>query len=148
RAKDLSMANFSRADHDRWRLTIVHSTGAKVLHGAAATRALGPLLALSNRDGGSAHQVSQAVTKLEWFCGPERLLDFAASRGAGEQGILGLGYEQRLSLEMAVHEDTERRALEGELAELENAWREADRVATIADNMFLPDKIVTWLRQH
>jgi hypothetical protein len=129
-------------------LTIVHALGAKVLHGAAATRALGPLLALSNRDGGSQHQVSQAVTKLEWFGGPERLLDFATWRGSGEQGILGLGYEQRLSLEMAVHEDTERRALEGELAELADAWREADRVATISDNMFLPDAITSWLKQH
>lgn len=73
-------------------------------------------------------------------------LDFAASRGAGEQGILGLGYEQRLSLEMAVHEDTERRALEGELAELETAWADAERVASIADNMFVPQAITWWLR--
>ena len=148
RAKDLSLASFSRAATDRWRLTIVHAVGAKVLHGAAAIRALGPLLALSNRDGGSQHQVTQAVTKLEWFRGPDRLLDFAASRGAGEQGILGLGYEQRLSLEMAVHEDTERRALEGELAELETAWADAERVASIADDMFLPETITSWLRRH
>jgi hypothetical protein len=148
RAKDLSFASFGRAEHNRWRLTIVHAIGAKVLYDSAATRALGPLLALSNRDGGSEHQVSQAVAKLEWFRGPERLLAFAASRGAGEQGILGLGYEQRLSLEMAVHEDTERRALEGELAELETAWRDAERVAAIADNLFLPAAITSWLRRH
>ena len=148
RATDLSHAEFFRDAHERWGLTIVHAGGIAVLRGPPATRALGPLLALANRDGGSEHQVSQAVAKLEWFRGPERLLAFAAARGAGEQGILGLGYEQRLSLEMAVHEDTERRALEGELAELETAWRDAERVAAIADNLFLPDAITSWLRQH
>ncbi len=46
--------------------------------------------------------------------------------------------ELRLALEMALHEDTERRALEGELAILEAAWREAEEIAAIADNLFAP----------
>jgi hypothetical protein len=40
---------------------------------------------------------------------------------------------------MAAHEETERRALEGELAVLEEAWRDAEEIAAIADDMFLPD---------
>lgn len=44
----------------------------------------------------------------------------------------------RLALEMALHEETERRALEGELAILEAAWREAEEIAAIADNLFAP----------
>ena len=44
----------------------------------------------------------------------------------------------RLALEMALHEDTERRAMEGELAILEAAWREAEEIAAIADNLFAP----------
>jgi hypothetical protein len=40
---------------------------------------------------------------------------------------------------MAAHEETERRALEGELALLEEAWRDAEEVAAIADDMFLPE---------
>ena len=43
----------------------------------------------------------------------------------------------RLALEMALHEESERRALEGELAALEAAWREAEEIARIADS--LPD---------
>jgi hypothetical protein len=39
----------------------------------------------------------------------------------------------RLALEMAANEDVERRALEGELSELEAAWREAEEIAAIAD---------------
>jgi hypothetical protein len=42
----------------------------------------------------------------------------------------------RLALEMAAHEDAERRALEGELAELEAAWRDAEEIAAIADGLF------------
>jgi hypothetical protein len=42
----------------------------------------------------------------------------------------------RLALEMAAHEDAERRALDGELAELEAAWRDAEEIAAIADALF------------
>ena len=51
----------------------------------------------------------------------------------------------RLALEMAAHEDSERRALEGELAQLEQAWRDAEEIAAIADDMFLPEGVRTRL---
>ena len=41
---------------------------------------------------------------------------------------------------MATHEESERRALEGELALLETAWQEAEEIAAIADDMFVPDE--------
>ncbi|HEY9517692.1 MAG TPA: hypothetical protein VIQ98_00440 [Gemmatimonadales bacterium] len=43
----------------------------------------------------------------------------------------------RLALEMAANEDAERRALEGELASLQAAWRGAEEIAAISDGMFL-----------
>jgi hypothetical protein len=49
--------------------------------------------------------------------------------------------ELRLALEMVSHEESERRALEGELAILEDAWREAEEIAAISDDMFLPEEI-------
>jgi hypothetical protein len=36
---------------------------------------------------------------------------------------------------MAANEETERRALAGELRLLERAWRQADAIAAIADNL-------------
>ena len=39
---------------------------------------------------------------------------------------------------MAIHEEQERRALEGELWILEQAWKEAEEIAAIADNLLLP----------
>jgi hypothetical protein len=38
-----------------------------------------------------------------------------------------------LAFEMALNEETERQALQGELAALEAAWREAEEIAAIAD---------------
>jgi len=43
----------------------------------------------------------------------------------------------RLAFEMAVNEDAERRALEGELAQLETASREAEEMTGIADRLTL-----------
>ena len=40
-----------------------------------------------------------------------------------------------LALEMALHEESERRALQGELAGLEAAWKEAEEIAKIADSL-------------
>jgi hypothetical protein len=48
---------------------------------------------------------------------------------------------ERLALEMAAHEDTEHRALEGELHILEEAWRDAEQIAHIADDLLLPASV-------
>ena len=40
---------------------------------------------------------------------------------------------------MALQEEDERRALEGELWRLERAWREAEEIAGIADDLLLPE---------
>ena len=47
----------------------------------------------------------------------------------------------RLALEMVAHEESERRALEGELYLLEEAWKQAEEIAAIADDMFLPASV-------
>jgi hypothetical protein len=66
-------------------------------------------------------------------------------RGLGSRGwstgLFGLDPVQRLALEMALHEDVERAALEGELEELERAWQEAEEIAGISDNLLLPESL-------
>jgi hypothetical protein len=47
------------------------------------------------------------------------------------------GLVRGLALEVALHEAEERRALEGELALLESAWKEAEALAAIADGLAL-----------
>jgi len=46
---------------------------------------------------------------------------------------------QLLALEMALHEEEERRALQGELIVLRSAWKEAEEIADVADRILLPD---------
>jgi hypothetical protein len=59
-----------------------------------------------------------------------------------DQGALPrLAASYRLALEMAVHEETERRAMEGEMAVLEAAWREAEQIAAIADRLTVPPAV-------
>ena len=64
------------------------------------------------------------------------------------QQIHHMAARVRLVLEMAGHEDTERRALEGELALLEDAWREAEEIAAIADRLLVPPRIEELIERH
>ena len=61
--------------------------------------------------------------------------------GVGEAFLDRLPPTLRLALEMAAHEDIERRAMEGELTLLEQAWRDAEEIAAISDSMFLPQGV-------
>jgi hypothetical protein len=54
----------------------------------------------------------------------------------------------RLALEMAANEDVERRALSGELDELREAWRDAEEIAAIADDLFADDTLEEFKRQY
>lgn len=54
----------------------------------------------------------------------------------------------RLALEMAANEDIERRALLGELASLHDAWKEAEEIAAIADEMFADTVLEEFKRQY
>jgi hypothetical protein len=133
-----------------WRYSKVRET--RVLEGEAAMRAAGALLPLVNRSGGSAADVQRAVGLVEEAETPERLFINAAQTLAARSGS-GFGdvrrrmslrrvpIATRLALEMAAHEESERRALEGELYILEEAWRQAEEIAAIADDMFLPASV-------
>jgi hypothetical protein len=120
-----------------------------VLSGDDALRAAGQLLPKLNAAGARAPQVQSAVRLIEEVGDPVQLFAIQAAQGRpgprsrrtrGRGLVIGeLPTEVRLALEMAAHEESERRALEGELALLEEAWRDADEVAAIADNMFLPE---------
>lgn len=62
--------------------------------------------------------------------------------------LLRIPLVDRLALEMAANEDTERRALDGELLELEQAWRDAEEVAAIADGMFGASQLEEFRRDY
>ena len=65
----------------------------------------------------------------------------ARERGSVKHGLFAIPTPQRLALEMALHEESERRAMQGELEELERAWREAEEIAGISDNLLVPSSV-------
>ncbi len=119
-----------------------------------AMPALAALLPTVNGRGGSKRDVQSAVKLVESAGNAAKIADNAASlalkisRSAISQGKLSrIPIEVRLALEMVTHEDDERRALEGELAVLEARWKEAEEIAGISDNMFLPASVTEWIRK-
>jgi hypothetical protein len=150
-AKHLTHLQLVNADAG-WQLGVPHPKQKQILtlEGDAAVQALGKLLPQLNRFGGSRERVSEAVSLIERETDPRRFFDVAAREAMGKTKprIATLPEATRLALEMAAHEDTERRALEGELAQLEQSWKEAEEVAAIADDMFLPSFVEDWMRKN
>lgn len=149
----LHRTRFRRAEDDReWRLIVPHEEGESELTGGRALNTAGTLLAHANRWGAGEDEVQKAVRALEEHRGPADFYDAAlkeaAREGHGYTPITGLPRKYLVPLEMAAHEEGERRALEGELEELERAWREAEEIAAIADDMFLPDWVHDWIRRE
>lgn len=121
-----------------------------LLRGEAALRAARVIFPRINGDGGSARIVGSAVSALEEVSDADRLLALVgrrervssvrwSRRDPGEGQILrDLQPALRLAIEMALHEDDERRAMEGELAALRDRWEEAEEIAAISDALFAP----------
>ena len=63
-------------------------------------------------------------------------------------GAMSLMPVERLALEMAVHEEAERRAMEGELDRLAEEWKEAEEIAAIADDLFVTPDVQEWIDER
>ncbi len=135
--------------------TSFYESGDQLLTGAAALRAAQQLMPAVNRFGASKERVSDAVSFIASVGGPAEVINSLAARYGRQsadweeqyklsealpvnQRPRSLGYlppTERLALEMALHEDSERRAMDGEMAALEQTWREAEEIARIADTL-------------
>ncbi|MGV3710027.1 MAG: hypothetical protein ACO1Q7_14420 [Gemmatimonas sp.] len=88
---------------------------------------------------------------------PERLALSLANRSFWGRGsttseaqtaLYRLPAVDRLALEMASNEDMERRAMHGELAALHAAWKEAEEIAAISDELFADEVFEEFKRQY
>ena len=74
------------------------------------------------------------------------------NRFADKKGVPGyidkMPAPTKLALEMSLHEEQERRALEGELWLLEWAWEEAEEIADISGNLLLPTQTGDFIEKH
>jgi hypothetical protein len=122
-----------------WRSEVnPRSRDIVVIRGEAARAAIARAMIHVNRQGATEAKLREADRILSDAGSAERVLLETARGGAalgkkaGRDPALLRG-PGALAFEMALHEESERRALEGELAALEAAWREAEEIAAIAD---------------
>lgn len=151
------------------QLRLEHVGGNTLVTGDDAMRIASRLMSTVNRFGGSRAQVQEAVAFLEDAGSPEAALVRVQQRhgwnvgdkqwGVKTSGSKGwvdirrtgvpklkgalhtLDVRERLAIEMALHDEAERAAMQGELAQLEAAWREADEIAKIADDLLTPASV-------
>lgn len=136
-----------------WSQRAVEFGGDDALH------ALRKVLPFVNPAGGSTKQVREAVSQLEQAPSVESYLALAARRAKHysttewsssrpDTRLRSMPSTMLLAVEMAANEQNERAAMEGELAKLADEWRDAEEIAAIADNMFVPSEISTWIDQR
>jgi len=161
RRRHLGETVLSRGGDGQLAIDLRFKNGKQRFEGPEAQRIASIVVPKVNRFGGSRKDVAQAVNAIENAGTAERFVDALTqtsqvytralestrrSRWRGKDdfskwGLYGLPAPQRLALEMALHEEAERRALEGELGELERAWRDAEEVAGISDDLLLPENV-------
>jgi hypothetical protein len=124
-----------------------------------AERVAGLLLPRLNASGANPQHVMDAVAEIERTGGSDAFMthliekpplpSWLVKSHAPERGIeLGqLPRTHRLALEMALHEERERLMLTGELKGLESAWRAAEEIAAIADDLLIPPAVRARLRE-
>lgn len=122
--------------------------------GDEARRIVGAILPKMNKMGGKPNTVQEAVVEIEALGHPNAFLQdlVDGDRFHDKKGIPGyinkMPKPTKLALEMALHEEQERRALEGELWRLERAWEEAEEIAAISDNLLLPEGTDDFVERH
>ncbi len=166
RQENLQRSRFlldSATEGEGWGVYVKHSDGEDTFYGEEAERVTSLLLPKLNSMAGPKHIIQDAVERIEAAGNPERYLaslpekvrDADLKRYGDrtvkekKQGLVGkLPKPTKLALEMAVHEEQEQRALEGELWLLEAAWREAEEIAGISDDLFVPAETEEFIEQH
>jgi len=116
-------------------------------YGPEAERFASRIIPKVNRSGAKKDAVADAVRAIEDAGHPERFVKELVNSTEHAAGFRDYGAVQkmpseiRLALEMALHEEDERRAMEGELWRLERAWEEAEEIAAISDSLLLPEEV-------
>ena len=163
RRRHLAESSITAGPDGTLGLHLRFKNGSASLSGAEAQRIASIIVPKVNRFGGRKADVVDAVRLIEYLGDSERFLQDVGRRSQGlvksmtdgvsprrakmrqneftKYGLFSLPASQRLALEMALHEEAERRALEGELAVLERAWADAEEVAAIADNLLVSEEV-------
>ena len=124
----------------------------QLFEGEDAFRVLNAILPRLNAAGGTGRTIQAAVSEIERSGHPDRYVRRQAARKLSRWAKPGVEMSRiqpgTLAQEMALNEERERRALEGELWRLERAWREAEEIAAIADNLLPPKRAAEPVARH
>ncbi|NNL29557.1 MAG: hypothetical protein HKO77_00975 [Gemmatimonadetes bacterium] len=151
---DLLGTRVRSADDGTLRLGIRKGKETEWFEGEEAKRLVGVVMPGINRTGGKRDTVTSAVHEIEHHGHPDRFLGqlIRGDRFTDKRGVPGyvnkMPAPTKLALEMSLHEEQERRALEGELWRLERAWEEAEEIAAISDNLLLPESTEDFIERH
>jgi hypothetical protein len=151
RAKHLGAVELKTDATGQPTLDVPHDSGWTHFEGSPAIHATGVLLAGANRYGAPERFVQDALREIE-DCGDSGGFLRAAATRCGwrggrltsilrdyrQLGVMRMTPTERLALEMSVHEEGERRAMRGELHQLELAWQDAEQIAHISDGELTP----------
>ncbi|HET7038733.1 MAG TPA: hypothetical protein VFH97_02535, partial [Gemmatimonadales bacterium] len=147
---------FRDAEGAGWVITLKYRR-LETFRGSEAERAATVLLPAVNLMAGSPAAVRDAVSRIEAAGSPDALLaqvtrglpaEFTGRPRDRTARVQRLPQSTRLALEMALHEEQERRALAEDLVDLELAWREAEEIAGIADNLLVPAAHEEFIQRH
>jgi hypothetical protein len=167
RRRHLAETRLVRGTDGPLALELRFKGGETRVEGREALQIAGSLMPHVNRYGGRPDIVKSAVAALDTAGGADGFIEHVGGyasaatavvlkgrgrkrkpkpkqsgwTGAYSSGLFGLNYRDRLALEMALHEEAELRALRGELADLERAWRDAEAIAAISDGLLTPSPV-------
>ena len=160
----------SAGEDDEWVIELKHRSKMRRWEGEDALRVANLIIPAVNRSGAGKGVVQDAVREIEDAGDPMEFLKKVSLERSGEDGNLWtrppgdgswrpikekhmgvvnrLPRPAKLALEMALHEEQERRALKGELKALEAVWQHAEEIAEISDNLLLPEGADEFLEEH
>ena len=151
RRRQLGDVRLHSGGQGRLLISIPTSNHAGTVHllGDEAQRAAGYVLPAINWAGAERREVQEAVRLIEESRrSPADFVHDVARGASGGRRLQDLPNATRLALEMASHEESERRAMEGELALLDAAWKQAEEIAKIADNLLVPPMVDEFLERN
>ena len=154
RVGDLDTIRILPHDHEpRFRVEVCRGKRTVSFEQEDARRVAGTILPFVNQWGATRKMVGTAVSEIESHQTPGRFLARVAHQehtdAYGRVGhVKSMPRHTRLALEMALHEEQERRALKGELWLLEQAWKEAEEIAAISDDLLLPARTDAFFDRH
>lgn len=135
---------FNDGANGEFGLALHHTEGVRLIRGPEAQRILGQVIPALTPFGGDREAVQDAIELVDSAGSAEDCITSTVTMSTKLHGgwFAEFPVALRLALEMSLQEEGERRALDGELAALEAAWREAEQIASIADELLVPAEVL------